>query len=150
MNTRPAVPADFDFVYQVKVEALKDYIGQTWGWDDAVQEEFHRKAFQAEKIRIVRHDECDAGFLVVEENEEEIRLNEINLLRHFQRKGIGSAIIREIQRAANAQGKRVWLQVLKVNPAFRLYDRLGFRVHAETETHYQMIHGEQDGDLADL
>lgn len=94
-------------------------------------------------IQIIRHDECDAGFMIVEETEEEIRLNEINLLRRFQRKGIGSEIIRKIQRNADAQGKRVWLQVLKVNPAVRLYERLGFRVYSETDTHRQMTYGEQ-------
>ena len=32
----------------------------------------------------------------------------------------------------------VELQVLKVNPARRLYGRLGFQVTGETETHYLM------------
>lgn len=145
MNLRPATPNDFDFVYQVKVEALKDYIAKTWGWDDVIQQEFHRKAFRPKKIQIIRHDGFDVGFLVVEEREEEIRLNEINLLKRFQRNGIGSEIIREVQREASTQGKRVWLQVLKINPAIRLYERLGFRTYAETDTHYQMIHGEQAG-----
>ena len=145
MNTRPATPEDFDFVFQVKVDALKEYIAQTWEWDDTFQQEFHQKAFRPEEIQIIRHKECDAGFMIVEALEEEIRLNEINLLKRFQGKGIGSAIIRKIQRDADAQGKRVWLQVLKVNPAIYLYERLGFTVYAETDTHRQMTYGEPSG-----
>jgi ribosomal protein S18 acetylase RimI-like enzyme len=34
----------------------------------------------------------------------------------------------------------VTLQVLKVNPARRLYERLGFRVTGETPTHFLMLH----------
>ncbi len=147
INIRPAIPNDSDFVYQVKVDALKDYIAKTWGWDDVAQQEFHRNAFRSEKIQIISHDEVDAGFLVVEEREEEIRLNEINLLKRFQGNGIGSEIIRAIQRDAARHGKRIWLQVLKVNPAIRLYERLGFRTYAETDTHYQMIHGEQPDEV---
>lgn len=33
---------------------------------------------------------------------------------------------------------RTILQVFKNNPAKKLYERLGFRVYNETETHYQM------------
>ena len=145
MKTRPATADDYEFVYQVKVDALKEYIAQTWGWNDRVQSEFHERNFSPENMEIILQDDDNAGFLVVEELEEEIRLNEINLLKRFQRKGIGSEIIRAIQKDAATKEKRIWLQVLKVNPAIRLYKRLGFRTYAETDTHYQMIHGEQTG-----
>lgn len=147
MNTRPATSDDYEFVYQVKVDALKEYIAQTWGWDDRVQREFHERNFSPENMQIIRHDEADAGFLVVEEMKDEIRLNEINLLRRFQRKGIATEIIQKIQGDASAKERRVWLQVLKVNPAIRLYERLGFTVYAETETHDKMTYGESDAAL---
>ena len=34
--------------------------------------------------------------------------------------------------------KSSYLQVFKSNPAKYLYERLGFTVYGETETHYQM------------
>jgi len=145
MNTRPATSDDHDFVYRVKIDALKEYITETWGWDDRVQREFHEKNFSPVNMRIIHNGDADVGFWVVEEVKDEIRLNEINLLRRFQRQGIGTQIIQKIQGDAVAKGKRVWLQVLKVNPAIQLYERLGFTVYAETETHRKMTYGEQGG-----
>jgi hypothetical protein len=34
---RPATAADYDFLYQLKVAALKEYVAATWGWDEAYQ-----------------------------------------------------------------------------------------------------------------
>jgi len=138
VNTRPATPEDSDFIYQVKVDALKDFITQTWGWDDDFQWNFHRKNFRPEITQVIKDGNTDAGFLIVEESDNEIRISEINLLTNHQGKGIGSQIVRELQATARAKGKWVELQTLKVNPARRLYERLGFRVYSETETHFKM------------
>ena len=77
----------------------------------------------------------------MDESDDEIRISEINLLPKHQGNGIGSRIIREIQATARFQGKWVELQVLKVNPAIRLYERLGFRVYTKTETHFKLNYG---------
>ena len=62
----------------------------------------------------------------------------IELDPRFQGQGIGTAILQDMQRDAAEQGLEVRLQVLKVNPARRLYERLGFEVTGETETDRQM------------
>jgi len=36
---RPATPDDFDFLYLLHVETMKEYVDQTWGWDDTVQKQ---------------------------------------------------------------------------------------------------------------
>lgn len=38
-----------------------------------------------------------------------------------------------------AGARPVWLQVLKVNPARALYERLGFRVVGQSDTHWHML-----------
>ena len=38
----------------------------------------------------------------------------------------------------HSKGIRTILQVFKDNPAKSLYEKLGFKVYGETETHYQM------------
>lgn len=45
----------------------------------------------------------------------------------------------ELFREADRSDKPVRLRVLKVNPARRLYQRLGFRIVDEDETHYTML-----------
>lgn len=56
----------------------------------------------------------------------------------YQRRGIGAAILRDVIAEARAGGHAVALRVLKVNPARRLYERLGFAVVGESDTHYLM------------
>ncbi len=138
MNTRPATFEDYEFVYEVKVDALKEYVTLTWGWDENVQRKFHQENFNPSELQIICHEGRAVGFLAIEDVDEEVKLNEINLMSNFQRLGIGTGIILEILQGAAEKRKPVWLQVLKVNPAIRLYERLGFKVYDETDTHYQM------------
>ena len=60
------------------------------------------------------------------------------ILPEYQNRGVGSAVIRDVLAQAQAEGLSVGLQVLKVNPARRLYERLGFSLVGETATHYLM------------
>jgi len=48
---------------------------------------------------------------------------------------LGAALVRGVTAVADVRGLPVRLQVLKINPARRLYERLGFVVTGETETH---------------
>ena len=56
----------------------------------------------------------------------------------LQGQGIGTSVIHQVLDEAKRSGKPVALQVLKVNPARRLYERLGFSVTGENETRYFM------------
>ena len=55
----------------------------------------------------------------------------IALMPAHQRHGIRSSLLRQIQVAAATRGVPVRLNVLKVNPACALYERLGFAVVGE-------------------
>lgn len=67
-----------------------------------------------------------------------MRIIEIQLLPEFQGHGIGTALLQRELRFADARGLPVRLQVLRENRARTLYERLGFRVCGETDTHFLM------------
>ncbi|MGB3712970.1 MAG: GNAT family N-acetyltransferase [Candidatus Promineifilaceae bacterium] len=71
---------------------------------------------------------------------DELFLAGIYLSPEWQNQGLGAVIIGDVLASAKARGQRVSLQVLKVNPARRLYERLGFSIFAETDTHFKMRH----------
>ena len=52
---------------------------------------------------------------------------DISLLASQCGQGIGTALLRELQRQTTARGGHMTLHVAMSNPAQRLYDRLGFR-----------------------
>jgi GNAT superfamily N-acetyltransferase len=127
--------SDFDFLWQLHNAALKDYVAQTWGWDENWQKHDFAENFNPEKGEIILIDGKDGGFLWTIDKENETLLVSIRLLPEFQNKGIGSKIIRNL---LDKSRKPVKLQVLKVNPARRFYQRLGFKICEETATHFVM------------
>ncbi len=63
---------------------------------------------------------------------------EITLLVEKRGQGIGGALTREILADAESSGRPVVLHVEPWNPALRLYERCGFVVKSETDTHVRM------------
>jgi ribosomal protein S18 acetylase RimI-like enzyme len=51
---------------------------------------------------------------------------------------MGAALMRQVQASAATRGVPVRLNVLKVNPARALYERLGFRVIGEDDVRWYM------------
>jgi ribosomal protein S18 acetylase RimI-like enzyme len=69
-----------------------------------------------------------AGRLYFDRREDEVRVVDVSLLPEFQRRGIGTALLRGVISEADAAGRPVRIHVERFNPALRLYDRLGFRL----------------------
>jgi len=138
MRIRETREDDVPRLYEIHREALGPYVQETWGWDEEFQSsEFRRRGAGANR-RVIEEDGVVAGFIDVEERSDRIVLRTIELASAFQRRGIGTALIRELVERAGRSGVPVQLRVLKCNPARTLYERLGFHAVGETETHLLM------------
>jgi ribosomal protein S18 acetylase RimI-like enzyme len=137
-SIRPAQRDELDALYDIHRVAMETYVSQTWGsWDDALQRNFF--ADQWPDLRLaIDVDGVLGGFLDLDESPERIRVENLELAPAHQGRGIGTAILVSVQQRAALHNQPVGLQVLKVNPARRLYERLGFQQTGETKTHYQM------------
>jgi ribosomal protein S18 acetylase RimI-like enzyme len=135
---RQAYDRDADFLYALHVATMKEYVDRTWGWDDGFQEAIFRKNHNPAEMQIITCDGQDIGMISVEEGGEEVFLRTIAIHPTYQRQGLGTSIIQQIIADAAHQMKSTSLRVLKVNPAKRLYERLGFSIIEETPTHYMM------------
>lgn len=135
---RPAMEEDYDFLYALHRATMKEYVNKTWGWDEAAQETMFRKNYVPSGIQIITLAGTDIGMLSLQGSEEDIFLQVIEIQPTHQRQGLGATIIHKIIAEAAHQKKPVRLRVLKVNPAKGLYDRLGFSVIEETDTHFIM------------
>ena len=122
-------------------KTLGKYIKQTWGWDEEIQLNYHKKNFKPEKYQIIQEDGEDIGCISIEEQSKKFILNILEITPNYQNKGIGSKLIRNLIDKGLQEKKTIELQVLKVNQrAFTLYKSLGFIVKQETQTHFQMTH----------
>jgi len=126
---------DLEFRWRLHNAALRSYIESTWGWDEVWQRQHFIDEFDPSKGTIITVDGVDAGYWSVIEYDDDVMLVSIHLLPEFQNLGIGSRVITDLLKTE----KPVRLQVLKVNPARTLYERLGFEVFEETETHFKMV-----------
>jgi ribosomal protein S18 acetylase RimI-like enzyme len=129
---RPAVEQDEDFQLRVYASTRADELALT-GWPAPAQEAFARMQFAAQRQQyrlsypsaVPQIIECDgqpAGRLIVDRSTDEIFLVDIALLPEFRNKGLGSAILRDLQ----AEGRKISLHVIRSSPAADLYQRLGF------------------------
>ncbi len=138
ISLRDATDQDFDFLYELHRRTLKDYIDQTWGWDEDWQESHFGNNFELKGRSIIRHGGNDIGCLTVLDEGDHLFLSYIALEPDFQGKGVGTRLIKDVLEQGRRVKKPVTLKVLKTNPARRLYVRLGFRITQESDTHYFM------------
>ena len=136
VTLRPTSQGDLEFLWRLHLDSMREYVEKTFDWDLEAQRGYIAKAADGEMGKIILVDDVEAGFWNIVESESEVFLNSIVLLPEFQNRGIGTRMINELLDDAE---RPVRLQVLKVNPAIALYERLGFQVCADKETYYEMI-----------
>jgi len=140
VKLRPATNADFEFLYQLHRDTMKEYIETTWGWEENWQRDYFQAKWEPAKRQIIQVDGQDAGVLVIENRDGTHYLGLIEILPAFQGQGVGTAVIQEFLASAKAQNLPAILHVLKSNdPARKLYERLGFTIIAEEENKYKMM-----------
>jgi ribosomal protein S18 acetylase RimI-like enzyme len=117
---------------------MRDYVDETWGWDEAWQRRRFDENFDPLPLQIIEKDGVPIGYIAVRRPSDEIFLAAIEIAPQHQKQGIGSQLVRELLDEADRSRRPVKLFVLKVNPARRLYERLGFQCTDETPTHFVM------------
>ncbi len=136
---RQATADEAELLYALHRESMGPYIEATWGpWDEAIQRPFFQARMERGLLKVVLVDGDVAGILELDDRFDCVFVANIQLAAPFRRRGIGSQIIAEVLRSAGERGKAVELTVLRVNPARKVYERLGFVETGLTETHHLM------------
>jgi ribosomal protein S18 acetylase RimI-like enzyme len=118
-------------------------------WDDAQKHTFLRMQYDAQdawwrenyaqaSFDVIVADGEPVGRLYVHRGESEIRIVDIALLPEYRGGGIGTRLLQDLVDEADAAGKSVTIHVERLNPALRLYERLGFSL-AEDEGVYLFL-----------
>jgi ribosomal protein S18 acetylase RimI-like enzyme len=135
---RTATWEDGDFIYRLRVDGLKEYVAQIWGWDESFQHERFWNVFDPSRYHVIVVDNHAVGAIAVEQRESESFLADIEVTREWRGRGLGTAVLTGFLAEAQRLGLPASLQVLKINPALHFYERMGFKVVGETNTHYLM------------
>jgi len=122
ITLRRAKPEDVDWLDEFYESLMRPYVELTHVWD----ENRFREIYNTETISVIQLNGEDIGMLKTEKRIDHIYLGDIQLKEAFQRRGIGTSLIRDVIEKAKADGLPLRLRVLKENPVMKLYNRLGF------------------------
>lgn len=136
---RPAVEADRDFARDLHHSCYRPWVEPVWGWDDSRQDQLFAERWDSAETSIVEVDGQPVGSLRTSEHGDHLFIDDIEIHPTWQRRGLGSALLRSVLTDADSRRLPVRLQVIKGNPARNLYERLGFTVTGETDTHLLML-----------
>lgn len=150
VSLRPIKSNDMEFLYQVYSSTRADEMAMIVDWTVAQKEAFLTQQFQAQHAHYQKHypgaqyDVIERagekiGRLYVDRMEKEIRLMDIALLPPHRNQGLGQALVQDLMNEAAGKQQFVSLHVEEMNPAKKLYERMGFVVVGDV-SFYKLMH----------
>ena len=135
---RAASEADVPFLLALRRQTMDRHLARSGRpADDAAH--LARILYHWEHARIVLVAGEPAGLLKAYRGASAWHVVQIQVAPAWQGQGLGARLLREVLAQADAAGLPTRLEVLKANPARRLYERLGFRIVADAgDDQYQM------------
>ncbi len=136
VSLRPAQPQDKPFLFQVYASTRADEMALV-PWTAEQELAFLQMQFDAQRDsyaleypnaawQIIEEAVQPIGRLIVNRADDKILLADIALLPEYRNRGIGTLLLHELMSEAQQSGKPLHLHIETFNPAFHLYERLGF------------------------
>jgi ribosomal protein S18 acetylase RimI-like enzyme len=137
ISLKPAEATDDAFLYQVYASTRQEELARV-PWTALQKRVFLRTQHQAQlrhyrtyypnaTFELICQDDEPIGRLFIKRGVEEVRLMDIALLPAYRNQGIGTRLMHNLLEEAEALGQFIGLHVEQFNPAYQLYQRLGFR-----------------------
>jgi len=136
----PATSEDQPWLEQLRRAVYRDLFFATWGgWDEARHLRHCAECWARGGIYCIEVDGERIGMIPLLERPDAMEIGEIQIQPTHQGCGIGTRLLCDTIALAHAQRKKVSLSTgLQNHRAIALYERLGFRHVAQTETHHPM------------
>ena len=129
---RPARTQDFDFCEALYFAGMENIIREL-NLDRVAQSASFRQLWELTQVRIIVVDGADVGWLQSTKQGDSLFLAQLFISASFQRRGIGTEVMHRLIAEAARARQAVTLGVVKINPALRLYERMGFRITHEDD-----------------
>lgn len=134
---RAAGEGDFDFCAGLYFAGMEKAI-RDWGLDRAKHLAGCRERWKVEQVRLIARGGLDAGWIQAAlEGDSYVPARPL-VDAPWQGKGIGTEVMPRLIAKAAAAGRPMTLDVVKTNPAQRLYRRLGFEITHDDDRKFCM------------
>ncbi|TLS51763.1 GNAT family N-acetyltransferase [Paenibacillus antri] len=157
ISLSPAGVEDEAFLFELFVSVrLAEYAGS--GWSQSEMQTLMWVEFRTQQATYanqsgVRHDivkegDVPVGRILTSESALAVQLVDVSLIKPYRGRGIGSVLVRGLQKLVAPTGKPIRLQVELYNPAMRFYQRLGFQPYREHFPYLSMEWSPNSGKVA--
>jgi GNAT superfamily N-acetyltransferase len=129
LTLRRAKAEDPEFAFKVLKETMWEYVVATWGtWREEESQRETVEQVSAGRTEVIELNRVPIGVQLVDRRGTHIQLGQMYIAKEFQRRGFGTQLVQRLFVEAKESNLPIRLRVLAVNPAKRLYERLGFVV----------------------
>src|SRR3954452_14213442 len=139
----PARDDERQWLFALHEAALRERVEIVYGLWDAVWQwnAFNNERHPDNRVEIIEADGAPVGALHTRvEGDLSLYIDLLEILPQYQSRGIGTDVLSSLCASTAMRGQDTTLRVHTGSPAQRLYERLGFVVEAETDTHLLMRH----------
>lgn len=148
VRLRPAKARDEAFLLEVYASTREEELKVT-GWTPEQKHEFclmqgqaqlahYRRHYPSASYEVIEVGGTPVGRLFVDRWPAEIRIMDIALLSRHRGRGTGTWLLERLRAEAKASSKKLSIHVERMNPALRLYFRLGFGLAEDKGVYYLM------------
>lgn len=137
ISFRQALDQDFDYCKRLYFAEM-EWIIKELLLDRAAQAASFQQQWDLMQVRIIALDGSDVGWVQTITQDDELFVAQMFVDRPFQRRGIGTEVMKLLLGEAARVNQTMRLAVVKINPGVRLYKRLGFQVIREDDRKFYM------------
>ena len=130
-----ASDSDMAFLLELRLKTMDEHLKNA-GLFLTKQQHRDRVRDNFKLAHIISVDCQKIGFIKLEMSAAKITIFQFQILPEYQGKGYGRRILSNFM--SEAKNKSVCLSVLKANPAYKLYQRLGFTKVDEDDYEYHL------------
>jgi GNAT superfamily N-acetyltransferase len=133
VELKPADEADFESLLSLRLAAMRESLERAGHFDPQRARERLSRGFNPAHTRHILVDGQLVGFVVVIPRERDWLLDHLYIHPSAQGQGVGSQVLQQVLKEADARHLPISLTALKHSEANRLYLRHGFVLEAEGE-----------------
>jgi len=144
----PTEKSDFQHFTELRKSVMRPHVMQQGlPWHEDNEDAYHKALFNAPGLRRIIFEGKCIGFVGISSGTETINIGRFCVAEDYQSRGIGTHVLRTILEEPVCKGKTITIDVLKMNPSRRIFERLGFALVSEDE---KLAHYERKQDIEEL
>jgi len=128
-----ATDSDFELLLEIRIQAMRESLERLGRFDPKRARERFQNGYSPAHTRHIWFDGSRAGFFVLKPVGRELLLDHLYILPQYQRRGIGTSVLRHVFSEADEAHLPIKVGALRESESNGFYLRNGFRLVEQGE-----------------